>query len=303
MASVDNVAQLTVENDQEDFRRLTHMQRAMMRLRRDYLTQIALVVVILIILMAITAPITTELIGVNPDTNNLQATFAHPSSEHLLGTDNLGRDHLARLMYGARVSLLVAFLAAALSISIGVSMGMVTGFYGGVLDDVMIWFITTLNSIPTLFLLLMVSALFNPGPLAFVLILGFLGWTGTMRLVRGETLALREREYVIAARAMGASDVRIIFQHIFPNLVSIVIVALAIDVGVLILVESALSYLNVGISSSTPTWGNMLTDAQQFWSRSAILVIAPGLMIFITVLCMYLIGDGLRDALDPTVAD
>lgn len=302
MTVADSVAKLD-DNAHEDFRRLTHMQRALMRLRRDRITQIAIGVVFLLVLMAVTAPITTRLMGVDPFTENLRKTYAPPDSENWLGTDDKGRDHVARLMYGAQISLSVAFLAAALSITIGVSFGMITGFYGGVVDDIMIWFITTLNSIPQLFLLLMVSALFTPGPIVFILILGFLGWTGIMRLVRGETLALREREYVVAARAAGASDLRIIFQHIFPNLVSIVIVALAIDVGALILLESALSFLGFGISAPYATWGNMLSESQSFWSKSPILVFGPGILISITVLCMYLIGDGLRDALDPTVSD
>ncbi|MEL6307267.1 MAG: ABC transporter permease [Chloroflexota bacterium] len=149
----------------------------------------------------------------------------------------------------------------------------------------------------------MISALFRPSPIVFILVLALLGWTGTMRLVRGETISLREREYIIAARAMGASDIRIMFQHIMPNLISIVIISLAIQIGGLILTESALSYLGFGINPPTPTWGNMLSDAQSFYDRSAYLVYGPGLLISITVLCLYVIGDGLRDAFDPTAVD
>lgn len=302
MATADNIAKLKME-DEEHLRRLTHWQRAFRHLRSDYMTLIALFTLFMLVLMAITAPITSEILHVDPFKENLQKTYAAPDSVNLLGTDDKGRDHLARLMYGAQISLTVAFSAAFLSIGIGVSLGMITGFYGGIVDDIMIWFITTLNSIPGLFLLLFVSSLFDPNPLIFILILGLLGWTGTMRLVRGETFALREREYVVAARAMGASDWRVIFQHIFPNLISIVVVSLAIDIGALILTESALSYLGFGIHPPYATWGNMLSESQTFWSKSPLLVFGPGILISITVLCSYIIGDGLRDALDPTVND
>lgn len=134
-----------------------------------------------------------------------------------------------------------------------------------------------------------------------ILVLGLIGWTGIMRLVRGQTLALREREFVIAAKAMGASDWRLMFQHIFPNLISIVIIALAIDIGGLILTESALSFLGFGISPPDPSWGNMLNNAQEYFTTAPIMVLAPGALITITVLCLYVIGDGVRDALDPTI--
>ncbi|MEM9952026.1 MAG: ABC transporter permease [Chloroflexota bacterium] len=300
-ANTNNVAVLNVGD--EDFRRLNHMQRALRRLSKDYITIAALSVIGLLVLMAVTAPVTTQIIGIDPFTENLQKTYAAPDGENWLGTDNKGRDHLARLMYGAQISLSVAFTAAFLALSIGLTLGIITGYYGGVVDDFMIWFITTLGSIPGLFLLLMVSSLFRPGPLAFILILGLLGWIGTMRLVRGETLALKEREYIIAARAMGASDARIMFSHIMPNLLSIVIVSLAIQIGGLILTESALSYLGFGINPPIATWGNMLSGSQDFWRRSRLLVVGPGLLIAVTVLCLYVIGDGLRDAFDPTATD
>jgi peptide/nickel transport system permease protein len=152
-------------------------------------------------------------------------------------------------------------------------------------------------------LLLIVSAVLAPGPATLVLVLGLLGWTGTMRLVRGETLSIREREYIISARAIGSSPLRIMFVHIVPNLVSIVVVTLAIDIGSLILVESALSFLGLGIKPPIPSWGNMLVNAQSYFTKGVHLVILPGLLITVTVLCLYLIGDGLRDALDPTTVD
>ncbi|MGQ9887406.1 MAG: ABC transporter permease [Aggregatilineales bacterium] len=276
-------------------------QRALRRLRRDRLTMIAISVILLLTFLAIMAPvISTQILGVDfAKANPVNAFLPINSPGHILGTDDLGRDHLARLLYGGQVSLGIAFTAALLSIGIGVAMGIVTGFYGGVVDDLVIWLITTINSIPSLFLLLIISAVLSPGPFGLIMVLGLLGWTGTTRLVRGETLSLREREFVVSARALGASDWRIMFVHILPNLISIITIALAIDIGVLILVESGLSFLGFGIQPPIPSWGNMLTGAQTFMRRAPHLVFAPGLLILITVLCMYIIGDGIRDAFDP----
>lgn len=302
MATADNVAQLEGAGE-EVLRRRNHWQRAFARLQKDYLTLAGTLVLVLLVLFSYGAPLWTTVLNVDPIEENLRNTFAPPDGDNLLGTDDKGRDHLARLMFGGQISLRVAFFAAVLSIFIGITLGMVTGYYGGIVDDFLIWFITTLNSIPSLFLLLVISAIFRPTPTTFILLLGLLGWTGTMRLVRGETLSIREREYVIAARAMGASDIRIMFNHIFPNLISIVIITLALDIGALILTESALSYLGFGVQPPTPTWGNMLSDSQLFLARAPHLVIAPGLLIAVTVLCLYIIGDGLRDAFDPTSKD
>jgi peptide/nickel transport system permease protein len=302
MATASNIVQIQSE-DQEQLRRLTHTQRAMRRLKKDYMTIAALTVLLLLVLVTITAPITTRMLGVDAFTENLRKTFATPDSANLLGTDDKGRDHLARLMYGGQVSLAIALTSACLSMSIGIFFGLITGYFGGVTDDILNWFVTTLESIPQLFLLLIVSAILNPGPIVFIGILGFLGWTGIMRLVRGETLSLREREYIVAARAMGASNLRIMFQHIFPNLISIVVITMAINIGGLILAESGLSFLGFGVQPPTPTWGNMLSESQAFFRKAPHLVIAPGLLISVTVLCLYIIGDGLRDALDPTSHD
>ncbi len=279
-------------------------QLALRRLRRDHLTLIALAVVLLITVLAFSAPVISNLLGVSYTRTNAGETFLPPFSPgHILGTDDLGRDHLARLLYAGQVSMSVGFIAASLSLSIGVSLGILTGYYGGVVDDFVTWVINTLNSIPSLFLLLIVAAVLQPSPSTLIIVLGFLGWTTTTRLVRGESLSIREREYILSARASGATPVRIMFVHILPNLFSIIVITLAIDIGNLILVEAALSFLGLGIKAPTPSWGNMLTNAQSFFTRGPYLVVAPGLLIFITVLCLYVIGDGLRDAFDPTTRD
>ncbi len=279
-------------------------QVALRRLRRDRLTLIALGVVLLMTILAILASPISDALGVSYQRTDPNMTFAQPFSPgHILGTDDLGRDHLSRLLFAAQVSLSVGFIAAILSLSIGVSLGIVTGYYGGIVDDIVTWVISTLNSIPSLFLLLIVAAVLQPSPSTLIIVLGFLGWTTTTRLVRGETLSIREREYIISAKSVGATPMRIMVVHILPNLFSIIVITLAIDIGSLILVEAALSFLGLGIKPPIPSWGNMLTGAQSYFTHGQFLVVAPGLLIFITVLCLYVIGDGLRDAFDPTAKD
>ncbi len=286
---------------------------ALRRLRKDRLTLIALGTVIFLTVLSFSAPLITNALGVSYTRTSALRTFQLPLSYslddagverlHVLGTDDLGRDHFARLLFAGQVSLSVGFIAATLSLSIGVTLGIITGFFGGIIDDFINWVITTLTSIPSLFLLLIVAAVLQPTAGMLILVLGFLGWTGTTRLVRGETLSLREREYVISARAIGASSPRIMFVHILPNLFSVIVITLAIDIGNIILAEAALSFLGLGIKPPEASWGNMLTNAQTFFTLGPHLVVAPGLLIFITVLCLYVIGDGIRDAFDPTAKD
>jgi peptide/nickel transport system permease protein len=302
------------EEAKETLRSKSLLQKAMWRLRRDKLTLTAIAVVILLALLAIFAPfISSQILRIDYNNPDLHHLYLKPGTRvvdengierlYILGTDEMGRDHLSRLLYGGRVSLSIGFSAATLSITIGIIIGVITGYYRGPLDDFIIWFITTLNSIPQLFLLLTLSALLSPGPTSLVLVLVFLAWTGTTRLVRGETFSLREREFVVAARAVGASDLRIMFVHIVPNIVSLLIIVVTRAVGNLILVESSLSFLGFGVKAPTPTWGNMLSGGLDLFRRAPHLVFAPGLLISITVLCMFIIGDGLRDAFDPRIAD
>lgn len=278
-------------------------QLAMQRLVRDRLTMAAIFLLAFLTLISFGAPVIDAILGVNPRSISSPSFLPMGAPGHILGTDDLGRDHLSRLLYAGQVSLMIGFLAAVLSLAIGVSLGLVTGFYGGIVDDLIIWLITTINSIPFFFIILIIAAILSPGAETLILVLGLLGWTGTARLVRGETLSQREREFVISARAIGASNWRIMFAHIMPNLISIILINLMIDIGVLILVEAGLSFLGVGVKPPTPTWGNMLTNSQTFFSRGAHLVFWPGFMIFLTVLSLYIIGDGLRDAFDPTTVD
>ncbi|MBI1277075.1 MAG: ABC transporter permease subunit [Anaerolineaceae bacterium] len=288
---------------------------ALRRLRRDKLTLVAMGMIILLALLSFSAPLIEKyVLNVNYTSTNIDKAFLPPGTVgHILGTDDVGRDHLARLLYAGQISLSIAFIAALISLGIGVTLGVITGFYGGIVDDLINWVITTLDSIPTLFLLIIVSGIvlrnsdlagtIFGGPFALVFILGFLGWSGITRLVRGETLSIREREYIISARAIGSSPLHIMFVHIIPNLLSVVFITLALDIGNLILVESALSFLGFGVKPPAASWGNMLTGANTFFTKGPYLVVAPGLLIVITVLCLYVIGDGLRDAFDPTTID
>lgn len=222
---------------------------------------------------------------------------------YILGTDTSGRDHFSRLLYAGQISLKIGFLAGIGALTIGVVVGVISGFFGGKIDDFIMWIITTLDSIPSLYLLLIISALLAPNENSLILILVFLGWTGATRIVRGETFSLREREFVMAARAVGASNIRIMFVHIVPNVMSILLIVLSSRIGGLILVESTLSFLGFGVKPPTPTWGNMLSGDLGLLREAPHLVFAPGLLILVTVLCLYVVGDGLRDAFDPNISD
>jgi len=274
---------------------------ALRRLVRDRLTLIALSILMLMTLACVFAPpIIERELGVSAERTDIVNRYKPPGyKNNILGTDHLGRDQLVRLLYGGRVSLGVAYGASIMSITIGIIIGMLAGYYGGVVDSIVNWLISTLSSIPSIFLLILVSVAFTPSPVVLILLLGLLGWIGTCRLVRGEVLSLKEREFVVAAHAVGASTSRLLTHHFLPNVASLVIVSLTIDAGSLILVEAGLSYLGLGVRPPTPSWGNMLTSARMYFNTGPHLVIWPGIMIAVTVLCFFIAGDGLRDALDP----
>lgn len=279
--------------------------RAYKRLLRDKLTLIAIGIVSIISLLSIFAPfITQQILHVDPNVTDPVNNFLPIGTPgHLLGTDDIGRDHLARLLYAGRVSLGIGFFGSVVTLLIGVCIGIIMGYYGGIIDDLFYWLITTLDSIPSLYLLIIIAAIFRPTAESLILVLAVVGWTGTARLIRGQTIAMRDLDYVMAARAVGAPARRIMFSHILPNLISVTAISLALGVGGLILTESALSYLGIGVQPPTATWGNMLSFAQQYFRLGGHLVVMPGIMIFLVVLSAYIIGDGVRDAFDPTTAD
>jgi peptide/nickel transport system permease protein len=219
---------------------------------------------------------------------------------HWFGTDEAGRDVLTRGIFGGRISLRIGAYVALISMTLGVVAGLVSGYYATTLiDDIVNAIIMTIGSIPLLFLLIIISRIFQPGPEGLAFMIGIFGWTGISRLVRGQVFALREREYILASQSVGCTTWRIIFQHILPNVSSIVIVSAVFNVAGAIIAEAGLSYLGVGIGPPLPSWGNMMQGSLGSFSTAPWLVITPGIFIFLTTLAVYLIGDGLRDALDP----
>ena len=223
-----------------------------------------------------------------------------PSLSHWMGTDDLGRDLLSRLLYGGRISILIGILSALLSTGIGTLIGAAAGFYGGWGDNLLMRFTDLSYSIPTLPLLIVLSSYTQTEASAMILIIGLLSWMATARIVRSQVLSLKEMEYVEAARSMGASSIRILTRHILPNTMGPIIVGATLAVGNAILIESSLSFLGLGVQPPTPTWGNLLQDSQATMATKPWLTIFPGLAILLTVLSINFMGDGLQDALDPT---
>ena len=222
-----------------------------------------------------------------------------PSAAHPLGTDDLGRDVLARVVHGARVSLKVGFVAVGIATALGLLVGLLSGFYGGWVDAVLMRFVDMMLCFPTFFLILSVIAFLEPSIWNIMAVIGLTGWMGVARLVRAETLSLKERDFVAAARAQGAGDARIIFRHVLPNTLAPILVAATLGVAGAILTESALSFLGIGVQPPTPSWGNILTAGKDNIEYAWWLSLFPGLAILFTVLGYNLLGEGIRDAADP----
>jgi len=286
---------------------------AFQRFRRHRLALFSAFVLVLLGLLAASAPLLEAALGVEADMVDLLHRFAGPSLAHPLGTDELGRDVLVRLLYGGRISLIVGLTAALAAAVIGTTLGLLAGYYGGRLDAVLMRFTDGIISLPLLPLLIVLAALDlgkigvpeaiadseNVSFYRIIAIVAVVGWTTVARLVRGAALSLVEREFVLAAHAQGASGLRVMGVHILPNLVSPIVVATTLSVGNVILLESVLSFLGLGIQPPIPSWGNLLTNAQELIWTSPALAFYPGVMIFMTVISFNFLGDGLQDALDP----
>jgi peptide/nickel transport system permease protein len=276
---------------------LTTKQLAWRRFKRHKLAIGSAVILILITLMVI---FVNSFSRYNfHELGNILDSLKGPSGKHWFGTDNLGRDEFVRTMYGGRISLLVGVAVAASAGTIGAVVGSLAGFYGGWLDNILMRVTDLFLSIPFLVVLIIASKLLGGSVLDVVILLALIFWMPDARIVRGVFLSLKEKEFVEAARASGASNKRIIFYHIMPNAIGPIIVNVTLLVAAAILTESALSFLGFGIAPPTPTWGNLLSDSQEFMLLAPWLVWFPGIMILITVLCVNFLGDGLRDALDP----
>ncbi|MFN8483745.1 MAG: ABC transporter permease [Anaerolineae bacterium] len=279
--------------------------RGMRRFRRNKIGMAATVVFILLVLMAIGADvISANVTHKKYSDQSLLNAFKPPLSPgYILGADELGRDVFTRIVYGARVSLSVAGLTVLIALTIGTLLGLLAGFYGGVTDNVLMRFVDIVIALPGLFILILIATFFSPNVVVLSIVIASLSWTGISRLVRGEVMSVKGRDYVDAARAVGASNTRILWRHVLPNVINVMIVWASLTVGAIILTEAALSYLSFGIQPPVPSWGNMLSNSQQYIYRSVSLVIIPGFFIFITVLAVNLMGNGLRDALDPRAKD
>lgn len=276
--------------------------------RRHKPAMVGTIILLVLALAAIFAPVLSPW---DPEKTDLDSRFQPPSMQHLMGTDELGRDLLTRILYGGRVSLSIGVMAMALAVTFGAIIGGVGGFYGGWVDNLSMRFTDMMLSFPQLFVLIILALALRDLPipalkgtafasiLSIVLVIAVLAWMQVARLVRASFLSLKEKEFTEASRCVGASNTRIMTRHLLPNALSPIIVAATFRVATSIITESGLSYLGFGVQPPTPTWGNMLKNAQEQMTRAPWTAIFPGLMIFITVIAINFIGDGLRDALDP----
>jgi peptide/nickel transport system permease protein len=257
-------------------------------------------VVCFLILVALFAPFLTPY---DPSSIDLSRRLVGPSTEHLLGTDQLGRDLFARMIYGSRISLSVGFVAVGISILIGILLGSLAGYFGGWVDRLLMRGVDIMLCFPTFFLILSVVALLEPNIFTIMAVIGATSWMGVARLIRAEILSLKEQEFILAARAIGAGPSRIILRHLIPNAMTPVLVSATLGVASAVLVESSLSFLGIGVQPPTPSWGNILTEGKSVLGIAWWLTLFPGLAILVTVLAYNLLGEGLRDLLDPRVKD
>jgi peptide/nickel transport system permease protein len=269
------------------------------RLRSNRMAMAGAAIVLVMFGLALLAP----LLGGDPGAIDIAHRLEPPGWAFPLGTDDLGRDVLTRILYGARISLLVGFVAVGIATAIGIVLGALAGYYGRWIDSLIMRFVDIMLCFPTFFLILAVVAFLEPSIWNIMIIIGLTGWMGVARLVRAEFLSLRERDFVLAARTAGARDGRIIFRHILPNALSPILVSATLGVAGAILTESALSFLGIGVQPPTPSWGNMLIAGKQTLGTAWWLSAFPGLAILVTVLGYNLLGEGIRDALDPRLMD
>ena len=269
------------------------------RFRRNRVGMVGLVVLILLIVGGVAAPFLTRY---DPDKVELGDEFRlqPPSLAHPFGTDHLGRDVLTRTLYGTRVSLAVAFLSTGIAISIGVLVGMLSGYHGGLLDDAFMRMVDLLLSLPTFFVIVILqSVIENPGISNVIVFIGITSWMTTSRVVRGQILAEREKDYITAAYSVGASGTRIMLRHLLPNIMAVVIVSASLRIGAAILLEAALSYLGFGVQPPTASWGTMLNESRRYLSTGFWMAFYPGMFLCLTVLAFNFVGDGLSGALNP----
>lgn len=268
------------------------------RLKRNRLALAGGCVVLLLFVVSLLAPL---IVPSDPNAIDAWHVLSPPSWQHWFGTDELGRDVLSRMIYGSRISLKVGFVAVGIAVSIGTLVGLVSGYYRGLVDSCLMRLVDIMLCFPAFFLILAVITFLEPSIWYIMMVIGLTGWMGVARMVRAETLSIREMDYITAARCIGCSDLRIIFRHILPNTLSPVLVSATLGVAGAILTESALSFLGIGVQPPTPSWGNILTSGKDYIEFAWWLSFFPGLAILVTVLAYNLLGEGIRDAFDPRV--
>jgi len=265
-------------------------------IRSNKIAAFALGVIVCMILVALLAPLISPR---DPNAVNLDEVKLSPGKKHLFGTDEKGRDIFSRVLYGARISLSVGFLATALALTFGVAVGLLGGYFGGKIDSSFQMLTDITLAFPSLLLAIGITVVLSPGFITVCIALGLVGWASIARLVRGEVLSLKERQYVEAARASGSGPLRLLFRHILPNCLPLVLVAASLKIGVFILGEAALSFLDLGVRPPTPTWGFMISAGREFLKSAPWIAVFPGLFLGLTVISFNLLGDFLRDSLDP----
>ncbi|GAA1582206.1 MULTISPECIES: ABC transporter permease [Kribbella] len=278
---------------------------AMRRLRRDKVAMISLGVIVLIVLMALLAPLFAAVTGHPPNEQYRSIGLTPdglprgPNGTFWLGTDDLGRDILVRIAYGARISLLVGVIATAITVAIGVVLGLAAGFLGGIVDTILARLIDVVLSVPFLLVAIALVSVTGPSLTVTVLVIGFFSWASVARIVRGQVLSIREREYVEAARSLGAGDGRIMYVDVLPNVIAPVIVYTTLLIPVVIVTQATLSFLGLGLPPPTADWGGMISESQNYYTTAWWFILFPGLALLITTLAFNLFGDGVRDAFDP----
>ena len=269
------------------------------QIKRNRMASFALVVIILLYLMAIFAPMINQHLAYDPLRPFTGPRNSGPSVEHLFGTDHLGRDIFSRIVAASRLSLTVGLVAAGISVTIGVLIGSLAGYFGGTIDTILMRFTDVVLCFPFLFFAITIVTILEPNFFNIVIAISVLSWTSIARIVRANIMSLKERDFFVAAKALGAQPLRLIYRHLLPNTIAPIIVNATLMVASAILMESGLSYLGLGVQPPTPSWGNMLMDGKRFLTRNIWYTFFPGLFIFITVMSINFLGDGLRDAIDP----
>jgi peptide/nickel transport system permease protein len=270
------------------------------QLKKDKLASIGAIIIFFLVVIAILAPLITPY---DPIELDLESRLSSPGGNHMMGTDNLGRDVLSRIIYGARISLSMATVVVVIVMLLGIALGTTAGYFGGIIDGAIMRVVDLLLAFPNIILALVIAGILGPSLTNVMIALGAVWWVSYARIIRGSVLSVKEKEFIEAARAMGCSNTYIAIRHLLPNVLSPVIVLVTLDMGNVILSIAALSFLGLGVQPPIPEWGTMLNEGRPFMETAPYLMIFPGLMIMIAVLAFNFLGDGLRDVLDPRMKE